>query len=286
MWEYMLCQGMLMLFGDKFDPEVDKTEFKDLLMSKPNGEVEVNTFQGIQYDLVSHDMNVSVKKQKYHALTPMDKGEPVFALSGDKYVAIKAQSCSYRLLYSTFQPGDLENQDELDAFVKKGIGWFMGNQMGIGVQAPDAEVLNLNGTNEGLYMHLPEVGKIVIVEFMAAWCDVCKKQKPILIELLKEYEGKLEILGIDYKEEIDVVEKYLKDNPDITWDVIIDKRGIASKKYGVTALPGVYLLDGERRVHYIGKFTTKATLVNEIEKLIKSQEIKDKIRALRKKESK
>jgi cytochrome c biogenesis protein CcmG/thiol:disulfide interchange protein DsbE len=287
MWEFMLSQGMVLLFGNKFHPDVDKTEFKSVLLSSPNGNIKVSKMKGVQFDIISHGMNITLKDKIYDALTPVDpqdRAEPVLALSGNKYAAVKGQTCSYRLLFTTFQPGDIVKQEELNYFILKSLEWFLGNKMGIGQIAPDSEIQNINGRNEGLYMHMPPTD-IVIIEFFATWCSYCKEEKPILAKIKKEYKGKVGILNIDYKEENDLVIKYLKDkeNSDITWDIIIDKLGLASKKYGVKALPALYILDKERRVHYIGNFTTKETLVNEIEKIIKSSETKIKVDTLNQK---
>ena len=39
--------------------------------------------------------------------------------------------------------------------------------------------------------------KPVIVDFYATWCGPCKKLEPVLEELQKEYEGKIQIYKVD-----------------------------------------------------------------------------------------
>lgn len=43
--------------------------------------------------------------------------------------------------------------------------------------------------------------KPVIIDFSAHWCNPCKQLHPILEDLSKEYEGKINIYEIDVEEE-------------------------------------------------------------------------------------
>ncbi|MGA7826539.1 MAG: thioredoxin family protein [Geobacteraceae bacterium] len=51
-------------------------------------------------------------------------------------------------------------------------------------------------------------GKPTLVDFGASFCIPCKKMKPILDSLKKEYSGRANVLFVDLKEERDMPERY------------------------------------------------------------------------------
>ncbi len=278
--EYLMSQGRLFLFGAESVFAATGTDLPVFILAEPNGTVRTDTLMGVKYDLVTHGMALAVEPGDYFALTPANQGEPILQLSGDRYAAVKGQTCSYRLLLASFQPGDLKKQDELETFIYKGLDWFFGNVMGIGAFAPDTTVATLGGAECGLYEHFPGPEKLVLLEIFATWCSTCARQLPILAEVAKEYQGELELVALSYREPNATVEAYLAQHPEITWKVLSDPRGLAGKKYGMKLLPALYLIDRERRVQYIGNFTTKETLVTEIERCLRGAEAAGKAGAL------
>ncbi len=75
--------------------------------------------------------------------------------------------------------------------------------------------------------------KIVLMDFMAIWCSPCKIQDPILEELKKKYEDRVEFKKIDVDKENELADKYqIRAVPTL----IIEKDGEVFKKYiGVTS---------------------------------------------------
>jgi cytochrome c biogenesis protein CcmG/thiol:disulfide interchange protein DsbE len=70
-------------------------------------------------------------------------------------------------------------------------------------KAPDFRLL----ATDGKYVNLSEYkGKVVILDFWATWCGPCRKGIPDLIELQKEFEKDIVVIGIsldqDTKSEI------------------------------------------------------------------------------------
>ena len=51
-------------------------------------------------------------------------------------------------------------------------------------------------------------GRPTMVDFGASYCIPCKKMKPILDSLKKEYSGRASVIFVDLKEERDMPEKY------------------------------------------------------------------------------
>ena len=64
------------------------------------------------------------------------------------------------------------------------------------------------GDSEPLIRKALASGKPSLVDFGAGYCRPCKKMKPILEGLQKEYSEKANVLFVDVKEEQDMPEKY------------------------------------------------------------------------------
>ena len=62
---------------------------------------------------------------------------------------------------------------------------------------PEAQAVGLSSAK------LPQM-----LQLGADWCPVCRRMKPILAELRKEYKGKAEIIYIDVDKREDVAEEY------------------------------------------------------------------------------
>lgn len=76
------------------------------------------------------------------------------------------------------------------------------------------------------------MNNIVVIDFMAEWCGPCKMQDPIIEEMKKKFEGKVEFKKIDIDENEELAEKYkIMAVPTL----IIEKDGEIFEKYvGVT----------------------------------------------------
>ena len=108
----------------------------------------------------------------------------------------------------------------------------------IGQQVPD---FSLN-TTDGKTVKVSDLkGKIVMLQFTASWCGVCRKEMPhIEAEIWKEHKNNpnFALFGIDLDEPKEVVEKFAKQIP-ITYPLALDPKGgifyqFAEKGAGVT----------------------------------------------------
>jgi len=79
-----------------------------------------------------------------------------------------------------------------------------------------------------------EAGKPVLVDFWAPWCGPCRMAGPVLEELSKQYEDKVEIVKVN-----------VDDNTEL------------AQRYGVMSIPTTILFSGDqelgRQVGFAGK---------------------------------
>jgi len=107
----------------------------------------------------------------------------------------------------------------------------------IGDMAPDFRINEVGG---GSYMLSDLRGKMVMLQFTASWCSVCRKEMPFIEKEIwqeKKNEG-LILLGIDRDEPADTVIKFQK-NIAVTYPLALDPGAnifglFAQKEAGVT----------------------------------------------------
>jgi len=108
----------------------------------------------------------------------------------------------------------------------------------IGQQIPDFSMELPNGKT----VKMSDLkGKVVMLQFTASWCGVCRKEMPhIETDIWKKYKDNpnFALYGIDLDEPKEVVEKFAKQIP-ITYPLALDPKGgifyqFAEKGAGVT----------------------------------------------------
>lgn len=78
---------------------------------------------------------------------------------------------------------------------------------------------------------------VVLVDFFADWCGPCKMLSPVLEELSKEYEGKVNIVKVN-----------------------VDQEGELASQYGVMSIPNMFILKDGAPVKQIVGYQPKAAL--------------------------
>ena len=108
----------------------------------------------------------------------------------------------------------------------------------VGQQIPDFSMT----TTDGKTIHTADLkGKVVMLQFTASWCGVCRKEMlHIEAEIWKVHKNNpnFALLGIDLDEPKEVVEKFAKQIP-IPYPLALDPKGgifyqFAEKGAGVT----------------------------------------------------
>lgn len=108
----------------------------------------------------------------------------------------------------------------------------------IGQQVPDFDL----NTTDGKTIRMADLkGKVVMLQFTASWCGVCRKEMPhIEADIWKKHKNNknFALYGIDLDEPIDVVKKFARQIP-VSYPLALDPKGgifyqFAEKGAGVT----------------------------------------------------
>jgi peroxiredoxin len=96
-----------------------------------------------------------------------------------------------------------------------------GSKLKKGQPAPDFTLKDLNGK----VWKLSELKgkKIVMIDFWATWCNICKREMPILEKVYQEYQGKgVEFFGIALDENEAGIKKVVRDKG-VTYPILVDR---------------------------------------------------------------
>ena len=94
-------------------------------------------------------------------------------------------------------------------------------------------------------------GKVTVVSFWATWCPPCLKELPVLENIQGQVgKDKLEVVAVNFKEPRKHFNKIKKKLANLKLTLTHDRKGRISKKYGVTALPHVLIIDKQGKIIY------------------------------------
>ncbi len=101
---------------------------------------------------------------------------------------------------------------------------------------------------EGREVNMAEFrGKVVLLNFWATWCPPCVKEMPSMELLRQKYKDQgFEVVAINAGEDAEAVEAFLLER-DLTFPIILDKRGVSFMALGIRGLPMSFLLNKEGR---------------------------------------
>ncbi|MEM9694590.1 MAG: TlpA disulfide reductase family protein [Myxococcota bacterium] len=98
-----------------------------------------------------------------------------------------------------------------------------------------------------------EGAEVVVVKFFADFCEPCKKTLPAA-EALHQARPEVRIIGVsedEYrKDAIALVRRF-----GLTFPVIHDRANVVSGQFRVTALPAVFVADGQGTIRWVGPST-------------------------------
>ena len=117
----------------------------------------------------------------------------------------------------------------------------------VGAPAPVFTLQRLSGDGQISLASLR--GRTVVLNFIASWCDPCKREAPVLEHLWQQDRANgLVVLGIDANDSRGDARRFLHVH-DVTYPVVFDHQGlVASDRYGIANLPVTYVLNPKGRI--------------------------------------
>jgi len=121
------------------------------------------------------------------------------------------------------------------------------------IQAEPAPDFTLK-SNTGENIRLAEQrGKVVMLNFWAAWCGPCRKEMPLLDEMYQRYhKAGFELYGVNVEQNTDDAEKLLKELG-TSFPILWDGDSKVSKLYQVSAMPTTIMIDKDGEIRYVNR---------------------------------
>ncbi len=123
--------------------------------------------------------------------------------------------------------------------------------LAIGNVAPEISLPDTSGQVQSLSSLR---GKVVLIDFWAAWCGPCRKENPHVREMYRKYNSLgFEVFGVSLDRTAEAWKKAIRDD-ELPWTQVSDLKywkSDAAKLYGVSAIPFTILIDREGKI--IGK---------------------------------
>ena len=138
----------------------------------------------------------------------------------------------------------------------------------VGKLAPDFTMNDPNGNKISLSDF---EGKVVLIDFWAAWCHVCEGKRPEKIQTWNKYKDKnFVILGVSLDYSIDTWKNHIS-TKGMDWFHVADGNGWSNKvakQYGISSIPSYYLVDENGIIVSKGSYST-SKIESDLESLLK-----------------
>ena len=125
-----------------------------------------------------------------------------------------------------------------------------GMKIPVGDPAPDFTLQDLEGKEHTLSALKGK--KVVMLDFWATWCNICKREMPVLESVYKEYREKgVEFYGIALDEKVKLIKKIIADKG-VTYPILLDKGAkVATEVYQLAGpIPLKVVVDCEGVIRY------------------------------------
>lgn len=114
-----------------------------------------------------------------------------------------------------------------------------------GEKAPEFTLHDLEGITHSL---VQQKGKVVVLDFWATWCGPCRMSIPFIQKLHEQYKDKgVVVWGINAERNEETVKKFVAEQK-LTYPILRDVKGEVFRKYSVSGIPRILLIDQEGKV--------------------------------------
>ncbi|MBN9618578.1 MAG: TlpA family protein disulfide reductase [Actinobacteria bacterium] len=94
-------------------------------------------------------------------------------------------------------------------------------------------------------------GRPKLINFFAGWCPPCRDEVPGLETIAEEFQGRLDVIGVDTKEDRDSSLSFIR-NYGIRYRVVFDPNGVVPQRLAhlapINGLPLSVLVDSSGRI--------------------------------------
>lgn len=124
----------------------------------------------------------------------------------------------------------------------------------IGVAEQDAPLPRLGGeTVDGDHLDVGSYadGSVLVINVWANWCDPCRLEQPLLVDLADRYEDDgVRFLGINYQDDRDLARAWVGEF-DVPYPSLFDPSGRTAAELGFPALPDTYVVDRQGTIRWV-----------------------------------
>ncbi len=237
-----LIRGLSKVFNDSIHSP-NFTEIKIRLDSSyaeiVNGQRDF-TFRFIEENLQSPASLMALYQQirpRYYLLDP-ETDFRYFALVDSSLSMLYPESDAVRDLHRQVEELKQKNKFEEMSEARLGNGTIAPE---IALPDPDGDTILLSSTR----------GKIVLLDFWAAWCSPCRQENPNLVKLYRKYSGRgFEIFQVSLDQTRDAWLKGIEEDH-LDWIQVSDLQywnSIVVPIYNIQGIPLNYLLDREGKI--------------------------------------
>lgn len=85
-------------------------------------------------------------------------------------------------------------------------------------------------------------GKVVVLNFWATWCPPCRGEIPDLIQLSKDFAGKIVVIGATVNDDEDSTRTFARNNG-IKYPLFMSDNTLEAHYGGITGVPTTFIID-------------------------------------------
>lgn len=115
----------------------------------------------------------------------------------------------------------------------------------VGDLAPAFELTDLDGNQVKLDDYR---GQVVLLNFWAVWCGPCRTEFPVIQQVYGRYKNQgFVVLAVNIQESKERIAEFASEL-ELSFPVLLDRRGQVTARYHVRGLPTSFLVDREGRI--------------------------------------